>query len=290
MSDESNQPTEPASTPVELKPVDIAAEIVADAPQATAPAPARQGDPKPAPVAESAGSVKKDAAPSPTGEKDSAGVVFDPAKHNRTKNRHTGRWMPKGGRKKKAVESVASRPGESAWSATERQQATGAAAPVPGEAQPSGEGSVPDGGESKSKDVPTADPEQMGSVAARVLYSATGAVTGEPGEAEMAGKDHEEIKGQFASVVRWRGWHVTGWAAVAMTIVFYFSHVLGKPKTSAKVSGWWDKFRSDRAKPVEPVEEEKPKEPHPARRAPPVAAAPNVPQRGEFDHLKNIGG
>lgn len=247
------------TAPLELSPADLAAQTLATAPAkvADAPAPAPAVAPAPAAPAERLPMPRPG---DPEGETDSAGVVWDRAKHATKKHPHTGRWMPRGGRRPKFAAvpraAPAAAPEPSPWSEAERAAAAG----QPAEPLPSPTAPAP-GAADEPAPVPTgpgpkADADDAAEVATQAIYLATGVATGHPDEARLRPGDHANLRNTLAAYFRAKGWAVTGGLAVGLALAAYFLKVGNAPKTGdtlrARFTAWRESQRAATARRVSP--------------------------------------
>jgi hypothetical protein len=246
------------SQPEILSPAIVTAELVAAAPKATGSVPETAHPP--APVQPASGT-----APAVEPVRDRLGRVFD-SKRFRTNPDGTpfknakGDFMPRGGRKGGSTAPTAKttakepppvNPSGPAWSDADRAAAT---------KPPTAEGQ----GESATK---TVEPEVVGSaddsaeVACRALYNVLGFATDAPEEAMPTPAEHKNMQSMTAAYFRSRGWVFAGGVAVCIALLAYLLRTANRPKTRARVRGWFG-F----GKPVEQA----PDEPQPAPEPPPV--------------------
>ncbi|MCF3650178.1 hypothetical protein [Synoicihabitans lomoniglobus] len=261
---EKTPPAEPTAV-VTLDPITVASEILDQAPK---PQPGEVDKPATTSTPPPADSV----------EKDSGGVVFDESKHNGKKHPKTGRWLPRGGRPKGSKNKKADPvPAASAWSDADRAAAASPSPSATAENTPSAPST-----ESIDSELVT-DADDAAEVAVGLAYMATGMATGEPSEARLKGGDHTNFKRTLAAYFKSKGWHLTGVLAVGVACVAYLLKVSRQPKTEAKFSGWMQRWKSDRAKPVEKVPATPPRRKEPAT---PPSPSPSVPA-DPYAHIRS---
>ena len=234
------------SAPESLSPSGVTAELLAAAPKATgAPEPVSAAQPPP-PV--------QPAAETATGSepiKDRLGRVFDPKVYREKDGKPVlnvrGEFMPRGGRKAGSTASNAKTtaqqpptnlgagPGGPAWSEADRNAAAKPPAPE-GETDP------------KAKTVETevvGSADDSAEVACRAIYTSLGFLTDAPEEALPTPAEHKNMQSMTAAYFRSRGWVFAGGVAVCIALLAYLLRTANRPKTRAKVRGWFG------AKPVE---------------------------------------
>lgn len=274
-SNETDTTPPPAAEPVVIDPAAAAGAILQDAPKAEpvatpAPAPAVAVNREPEPLA----------APNPGAERDGAGVVFDPEKHIRRRHPNSGRWMPKGGRKKRASTPAPVADGAGAWSDAERAAAK-PQAPSPADSPaPAGSGAQPAAGDVPPSELVT-NADDAAEVTVSGLCAVTGLLTGEPDEARMKGGDHANLSKTVATYYRSRGWHLTGGLALAVALLAYLIRTARQPKTEKKLGNWWTNWKANRAKRAVP----EPTKNEPQRQAPAPASPP--PAADPYAHLRH---
>jgi hypothetical protein len=179
-----------------------------------------------------------------TGELDAKGNSFDASKHLPRKHPHTGRWMPRGGRKPKLAPApaVASLDASPAAETPPSDQQPGQPIPAdtPPASSPEPAPSFADIEHAAGKDTPpapdakpgnaelvddkdaTLSPEDTGELASRALYAVTGAIVGDHKKAAAVGAEHANIKRVAAAYCRHRGFAVVGGLALTFTVLAYF--------------------------------------------------------------------
>jgi hypothetical protein len=236
------------STPETLSPAAVTADLLAAAPKATGTVPE---------IAQPPASVQPVTATAPGSEapRDSLGRAFDPKRFRTNPDGSPflgakGQYMPRGGRKggstaqnakTTAQEPPPVNPSGPAWSDADR---TAAAKPPTPE------------GESDPK-VKTVEPEVVGSaddsaeVACRAVYTTIGFFTDAPEEAMPTPAEHKNLQSMTAAYFRSRGWIFAGGVAVCIALLAYLLRTANRPKTRAKVRGWFGAKAVEQA-PVEP--------------------------------------
>lgn len=219
-----------------------------DMPEATVPAP---GSPSQGATAAPAGTPAGEAgsipAPAPaSGEVDSAGVVFDPARHIHKKNPHHGRWMP---RKPKRV-------------ATSTGAATGAAAagsaPPPASFIPAEEPpAAPPAGEPEAAPAPRLEPgpdhsSDAAEVVCRAMQFGLGLAFDAPEACTPTATEHRHMVEATAAYIRAKGWQTAAGLGLFLMFAAWLLKVLQQPKPREKIRSWFIDGRAARAKDVTP--------------------------------------
>lgn len=263
------------STPENLSPAAVTADLLAVAPKATGGPETAQPPAPVQPVAETA----------PAGEpiRDRLGRDFDAKRFRTGKDgkpflNARGEFMPRGGKKAGSTASnakvTASEPPPisgpvptgSAWSEAEKAAASQPLPPPAGEGEPAGK---------------TVEPEVVGSaddsaeVACRAIYTTLGFLTDAPEEATPTPAEHKNMQSMTAAYFRSRGWIFAGGVAVCIALLAYLLRLANKPKTREKVRGWFGRERpvTDQG---EPPPAASPRTSPPSPPAPPATAALTV--------------
>ncbi len=185
-------------------------------------------------------------------EKDARGTAFDPSRHTGKKNRHTGIWMPKGGRKKKFTQGaegqagnhIPSRAGSSpapAPSASFIPENEPAAPAAETEARERSEAAEPSGGADHSEDA--------AEVVCRAAQLGAGFVFDAPEDCTPAGAEHKSMVKATAGYIRLKGWQATAGVALAIVFAAWVLRILNKPKPQAKVRSWLNLDRMENVTP-----------------------------------------
>jgi hypothetical protein len=183
--------------------------------------------------------------------RDSAGVPFDAARHLSKKNPHTGRWMPRGGRKPKVAASGVPNGTSPGVPASDASSAPRVESFIPTEPPPP----KPEGN-AASADKAAPEPEiEHSDDAAEVVCSALQVVAGiafeSPEDCTPAPAEHKNMVRATAAYIRAKGWQATAGIGLALMFGAFLLKVLRKPKPQAKVREW---FGLDGAKDVTPPE------------------------------------
>ncbi len=221
-------PPEPAGA----KTVPASAITPAEVPIPTAPAPAPE---------KTASEPAAAAAVDPNAERDAGGVPFDSARHLPRKHPHSGRWMPKGGRKpgaSSAATSSASSPGASSNVSRPAPASFIPAAPPP---PPAGEVVT-----TEAAPAPAADAraevvdhsDDAAEVACRAAQFAAGVVLDSPEDCTPPPAEHKHMVKATAAYIRSKGWQATAGIGLALMFGAWLLRVLSRPKPMGKVRGW----------------------------------------------------
>lgn len=166
-------------------------------------------------------------APAPTtpieGEKDSAGVVWDAVRHIRAKNKHTGRWMPRGGR----------RPGVPAKSPPAKTESfVPAVVPAPpAEINPPAE---------TTPSAPVVDHStDAGEVIAQATQLTAGIVLKAPEETRASPAEHKHMVEATAAYIRSKGWQAAAGIGLLLMFTAWLLKVMQRPKARETVAGWF---------------------------------------------------
>ncbi|HYC70020.1 MAG TPA: hypothetical protein VEB66_02365 [Opitutaceae bacterium] len=190
-------------------------------------------------------------------------MAFDPAKHNRSKHPHTGRWMPKGGRTKRDGSSPAS-PGP----------VTSAPSFIPKDVPPAAspeKASLPAPAASAETGVavPIVDhSSDVGEIVSRSVQLTAGIVFDAAEECTATAAEHNHMVKATAAFIRSKGWQAAAGLGLFLMFTAWVMKILQKPKVGEKVRSW---FR--REEPTPSVEA--PTKPQPATPAQPSAAPPD---------------
>lgn len=262
---ESAQPPAPAGA----KTVPASAITPAEVPIPTAPAtPPEKPASEPPPVA----------AIDPNAERDSADVPFDSARHLPKKHPHTGRWMPKGGRKvgpSSAATSSASSHGETSKPSAPAPASFIPATPPPPPAE-SAESDAPGSSRAPDARAEVVDhSDDAGEVACQVAQFTAGVLLDAPEDVAPSAAEHRHMVKATAAYIRSKGWQATAGIGLALMFAAWLLKTLRKPRPMAKVHGW---LHLDDAA-AKPAENSKPgaSSTTPAAPAQPPGLPPGVP-------------
>lgn len=225
-----------------------------DMPKPTAPVeiPAAPIDQKPA----------LPAAPS-NPELDESGCPFDPARHIRKKHPTTGRWMPKGGRKKR--DKAATSPASPSPLTSPEKSASPASMPTPPPsasfipkeepARPVATEPAPD---ARAEVVDHAD--DAAEVVTRGAQFGAGLVFDDPDAGKISEAEHRNMTKATAAYIRTKGWQASAGVALALVFVAWLLRIVSKPGPQAKVKSWLSIGRETAAAPSPSISENPTKE------------------------------
>lgn len=258
----------------QTKPQAVSASAITpkDMPKPTAPA-----EHTAAPVAEKAAAPVVES----NVEKDARGVPFDPACHLNKKHPVSGRWMPKGGRKKK-VKGATSDVSTSQPSSSEKSAGSGStttpppsASFIPDEKSVTGQA---DATGSKSQPAPDARAEivdhadDAAEVVTRGAQFGAGLVFDDPDAGKVTDGEHQNMRKATAAYIRTKGWQASAGVALALVFVAWFLRIVNKPGPQAKVKSWLSIGREPAAAASPSKSETAPKETtHNVNGVPPLA-------------------
>lgn len=191
-----------------------------DMPAPTGPTPSAQEGTAPSGIINPApaGSTP-DSAPTAVipGTLDDKGHAFDPARHLPRKHPHGGHWLPKGGRKPRAI------PVQPAPSfipdrvPDEKVQATDNPAPPA-----------------------TADhAADAGEVIARATQLTAGVILDAPKETTASASEHKHMVEATAAYIRAKGWQTAAGVGLILMFAAWLLKVLQQPAPQAKVRSWF---------------------------------------------------
>lgn len=263
-------PTAPAAEPVTADAI-----TPLDMPTPTAPTPAAAQD-------NAQEAAQAPAAPTPAAdadaEKDSAGVPFDPARHLAKKNPHSGRWMPRGGRKPKPKTPAGAAPADPAQTAL---PFTPAETYIPAQDTPpaADQDKAQEPAQDKTNEPAQAAPaagngadhtEAAGEMGSHALQFGAGLVSGLPEEFTATNPEHKKLAEAFACFFRSLGWEKgSPFLLLFLTAGAWIISRCRRPAVAAAIR---EKIKFARAENVTPAPE--PGQPEPTRAAPNVTAQP----------------
>ena len=187
--------------------------------------------------------------PSPDAEKDDGGVPFDPARHIHHKNRHTGRWMPKGGRKPGSKAAPAPAPAPQPQSFI---PSTEPAAPKEeAAAKPAAAASAVSGAAGPGETV-TDHSSDAGEVASRAIQFTAGVILKAPEDCTAAPVEHKHMVNATAAYIRSKGWQTTAGIGLLLMFAAWLLKVMQKPKPQETVRSWFNGTGLDSARDVTP--------------------------------------